>query len=63
MKEYRFPMLAANAVSISTGTPWFTPYTIIERSGYKIAVLGLITSAVPNCSLPNYIRYRIQRYG
>ncbi len=48
MKEYRFPMLAANAVSISTGTPWFTPYTIIERSGYKIAVLGLITSAVPN---------------
>ncbi|NMC37014.1 MAG: bifunctional metallophosphatase/5'-nucleotidase [Bacteroidales bacterium] len=47
-KEYEFPMLAANAVDISTGKPWFTPYTIINRGGYKIAVLGLITPAVPN---------------
>jgi 2',3'-cyclic-nucleotide 2'-phosphodiesterase/3'-nucleotidase len=48
MKEYSFPILAANAVNISTGKPWFIPYIIINRGGYKIAVLGLVTPAIPN---------------
>ncbi len=47
-KEYHFPMLAANAISVKTGKPYFCPYTIIDRSGLKIAVMGLITPAVPN---------------
>jgi 2',3'-cyclic-nucleotide 2'-phosphodiesterase/3'-nucleotidase len=47
-KEFNFPWLAANAVSIKTGEPYFKPYTIIKRGKVKIAVLGLITPAIPN---------------
>lgn len=46
--QYDFPMLAANAVSVSSGKPYFTPYTIIEQKGLKVAVLGLITPRVPD---------------
>ncbi|MBN1107597.1 MAG: metallophosphoesterase, partial [Bacteroidales bacterium] len=46
-EEYDFPMLAANAVDTRTGNPYFTPYVIIEREGFRIAILGLITPAVP----------------
>lgn len=45
--QYDFPLLAANAVSKATGKPYFTPYTIIEKNGLKVAILGLITPAVP----------------
>jgi 2',3'-cyclic-nucleotide 2'-phosphodiesterase / 3'-nucleotidase len=47
-KEYSFPLLAANAVDIKTGKPYFKPYTIIEKKGIKIAVFGLVTPAIPN---------------
>ena len=46
-KEFRFPWLAANAVK-ADGTPYFTPYTVIERNGLKIAVIGMITPWIPN---------------
>lgn len=46
--EFNFPWLAANAVKTTDGTPYFVPYTIINRKGIKIAVLGLITPAIPN---------------
>lgn len=46
-KEINFPWLAANAVRTSDGKPYFKPYTTIERGGIKIAVLGLITPAIP----------------
>lgn len=45
--QYKFPLLAANAVRTSTGEPYFKPYTIIEKSGVKIAVLGLVTASIP----------------
>jgi len=48
VKEDAFPLLAANAVDIATGKPYFKPYMIIEKDGIKIAVLGLITPAIPN---------------
>ncbi len=41
------PILGANVISTSTNEPYLPPYTIIERSGVRIAVLGLITPAVP----------------
>ena len=47
VKEYQFPWMAANAVRNSDGKPYFKPYTIIEKKGVKIAVLGLITPAIP----------------
>jgi len=46
--EYNFPLLAANAVDVKTGKPYFKPYYIIEKEGIKIAVFGLVTPAIPN---------------
>jgi 2',3'-cyclic-nucleotide 2'-phosphodiesterase / 3'-nucleotidase len=48
VKKDDFPLLAANAVDIATGKPYFKPYRIIEKDGIKIAVLGLVTPAIPN---------------
>ncbi|NER05678.1 MAG: bifunctional metallophosphatase/5'-nucleotidase, partial [Okeania sp. SIO3C4] len=47
-KEFDFPWMAANAIDTKTGQPYFDPYTVIERKGLKIAVLGLITPGIPN---------------
>jgi 2',3'-cyclic-nucleotide 2'-phosphodiesterase/3'-nucleotidase len=47
IKEYNFPILAANAVDTRTGKPYFKPYVIIERKNIRVAVLGLITPAIP----------------
>ena len=52
-KEEKFPVLAANAIDISTGNPYFKPYTIIKKDGVKIAVMGLITPSVPNWLPPS----------
>jgi 2',3'-cyclic-nucleotide 2'-phosphodiesterase/3'-nucleotidase len=46
--EYNFPLLAANAIEIKTGKPYFKPYQIIKKEGFKIVVFGLITPAIPN---------------
>ena len=46
-KEINFPWLAANAINTTTNESYFKPYTTIERGGVKIAVLGLITPAIP----------------
>jgi 2',3'-cyclic-nucleotide 2'-phosphodiesterase/3'-nucleotidase len=48
VKSYNFPLLAANAVDRKTGKPYFKPYVIIEKKGIKVALLGLITPAIPN---------------
>jgi 2',3'-cyclic-nucleotide 2'-phosphodiesterase/3'-nucleotidase len=47
-KKLLFPWLAANAVNTTTGEPYFEPYTIIEKAGVKIAILGLITPGIPH---------------
>jgi 2',3'-cyclic-nucleotide 2'-phosphodiesterase / 3'-nucleotidase len=45
--EFHFPWLGANIINTNSGKPAFEPYTIIEREGIRIAVLGLITPGVP----------------
>ena len=45
--EFAFPWLAANAVDVKSGKPYFKPYFVIEKDGVKIAVFGLITPAIP----------------
>ncbi|MCE5347979.1 MAG: bifunctional metallophosphatase/5'-nucleotidase [Bacteroidales bacterium] len=47
-KKFNFPLLAANAVNIKTGKPYFKPYHIIIKDGIKVAVMGLTTPAIPN---------------
>lgn len=46
--QFDFPWLGANIIDDITGLPYFKPYTVIERSNRKIAVLGLCTPSVPN---------------
>lgn len=41
------PILGANVIDKKTGLPYFTPYTVINRGGMKIAVIGLLTPAIP----------------
>lgn len=52
--EFQFPWLAANAIDLKTGEPYFQPYTVLERQGLKIAVLGMITPGIPKW-LPNHL--------
>lgn len=44
---FSMQLLSANAIDTRTDEPMFTPYCIIERKGYRIAILGLITPDVP----------------
>lgn len=43
--ECSMPVLGANVINTATGEPHFRPYTVINRKGIKIAVLGMITPA------------------
>ncbi len=40
-------VLSGNMISTESSLPYAKPYTIIERRGVKIAVLGLLTSGIP----------------
>ena len=44
---YSMSLLCANAIDTRTGEPMFSPYCVVERKGYKIAFLGIITADVP----------------
>ena len=44
--EMEMPVLCANVIDESTNEPFFTPYIIIQRGKYRIAVLGLLTPYV-----------------
>lgn len=48
IKQCDFPVLGANIISNDTGEPYLKPYEVIERDGVKIAVLGMITPAIPS---------------
>lgn len=45
--SYQMPMLCANALDKRTGEPMFEPYCMVERKGYRIAFLGLVTADIP----------------
>lgn len=46
-RQCRMPVLGANAIRCNDGSPYFLPYTIIERHGIRVAVLGMITTGIP----------------
>lgn len=48
INEVKCPVLGANMIANQTGKPYLSPYTLLERDGVKIAVMGLITPAIPN---------------
>lgn len=45
-RQIKVPYLSANAVTKS-GEPYFDPYTVIEKKGIKVVVLGLTTPGIP----------------
>lgn len=53
-RELQHPWLSANAINTSTGEPYFQPYTVLERNGIKIAVLGMTTPGIPKW-LPKHL--------
>ena len=46
-RQCQMPVLGANAIRCKDGSPYFLPYTIIERHGIRVAVLGMITTGIP----------------
>lgn len=48
VKELNCPVLGANIIDKTTNKPYAKPYTILRRDGVKIAVIGLLTPAIPN---------------
>ena len=48
ISQCKFPVLGANIVETATGKPYLKPYEIIERDGVKLAILGMITPAIPS---------------
>lgn len=44
--EVNMPVVCANVIDEVTGQPYWQPYTVLERDGFKIAVLGLLTPYV-----------------
>lgn len=48
VSQCNFPILGANVIDTLTGKPYFEPYKVFEREGVKVAVLGMITPAIPS---------------
>lgn len=52
-KELNPPYLAANAIDIKTGKPYFKPYTVLTRNGIKIAIIGMTNPNIPSWLSPH----------
>lgn len=48
VSQCKFPVLGANIIDTKTNKPYLPPYKVLEREGVKVAVLGMITSAIPS---------------
>lgn len=48
ISEVKCPMLGANITDTRTGKPYLKPYEIFVCDGVRVAVIGMITPAIPN---------------
>ena len=48
ISELKCPVLGANIIDAKTNKPYCPPYIILERNGIRIAILGMLTPAIPN---------------
>lgn len=48
IRELQCPTLGANIIDKKTGNTYVKPYLMVERDGVRIAVLGMLTPAIPN---------------
>jgi len=58
MQDAHYKFLSANITdSIGSGRPdWATPWTLVTKSGVKIAVIGLTTITTPTSTAPRNVR-------
>ena len=56
--EAEFPFLAANIKDKKTGqlASWATPYTVVEKGGFKIGVIGVIGVGQESDIFVNYVK-------
>lgn len=50
-----FPFLSANVINDKTGKPLVKPYTVLDKQGLKIAVVGLTTEDTAKLGNPEYL--------
>lgn len=48
IRELQCPTLGANIIDKKTCNTYVKPYLIVEREGVRIAILGMLTPAIPN---------------
>ncbi|KGI61462.1 bifunctional UDP-sugar hydrolase/5'-nucleotidase [Prevotella sp. S7 MS 2] len=48
IKEINCPMLGCNIIDTKTQKPYVKPYTILNKDGVKIAIIGMLTPAIPS---------------
>ena len=48
VEELNCPVLGANIVCAASGEPYVKPYTVVEREGVRMAIIGMLTPAIPN---------------
>ena len=53
IRELECPTLGANIIDLKSGKPYVEPYLMLERQGVRIAVLGMLTPAIPNWLHPS----------
>lgn len=56
IKDSNFPYLAANILKDGKYLPNVYPYTIIERKGLKIAIIGVTTTETAYIVKPDYVK-------
>jgi len=57
MKDAHYPFVSAN-ITDSTGTArpeWAEPWTLVQRNGVKVAVIGLTTTSTPTTTAPRNV--------
>ena len=53
IREVKCPMLGANIIDLKSGKPYVEPYALLECDGVRIAILGMLTPAIPSWLHPN----------
>ena len=53
IKDLDCPVVGANIIDLKSGKPYVEPYVIIEREGVRVAILGMLTPAIPNWLHPS----------
>ena len=48
IKDVKCPMLGANIIDLKSGKPYVEPYAMLECDGVRIAILGMLTPAIPS---------------